>query len=526
MGQTFESLVADLSSRFTGLGGDSVDGEIERALRLLVEALGTDRASFLQFGPDQSVQVTHSWARAGIERVPSDAVSRRVLPWYHGTVSAGQVTALSRLPEELPPDALAERDYVRATGMRSNLTIPIAVGGAYVCALATAAFREVRTWDEETIQRVRLVGQILANAVHRKQTESELRSRLEEIQALKERLEAENVYLREELRGGEDFADVVGRSPALRRVLDRLAQVAPTDSTVLLLGETGTGKELLAQALHERSPRRAKALINVNCAALPAALVESELFGHDKGAFTGAHAAHPGRFELADGGTLFLDEVGELPVELQPKLLRVLQDGEVQRLGSARTRKVDARIVAATNQDLERAMSQGRFRGDLYYRLSVFPLRVPPLRERREDIPLLTWAFIQRRQAELGRRIETIPRRAMDALTAYDWPGNVRELHNVLERALILSPGPALDIEDTLAGGLRGAALPSAETSFDAVAREHVRAVLERCGWRINGRGGAAEVLAVHPNTLRSRMRRLGIFRPAATRRGRLHAVS
>jgi transcriptional regulator with GAF, ATPase, and Fis domain len=439
------------------------------------------------------------------------------------------VIALSRLPDDLPPETEAERAYVRASGLRSILTVPVAVGGRHICAVSTGIFREHRTWDEEAIDHVRLVGQILANAVHRKRTEEQLRQKLEEIRALKDRLEEENVYLREEVRGG-DYTDVVGKSPALGRVLERASQVAPTSSTVLLLGETGTGKELLAQAIHERSPRRAKPFIKVNCAALPATLIESELLGHEKGAFTGAVAPHPGRFELADGGTLFLDEIGDLAVELQSKLLRVLQDGEVQRLGATRSRKVNVRLVAATNQDLERAMAEGRFRRDLYYRLSVFPIQIPPLRERREDIPLIAWAFIERRQKDLGRRIEQVPREVMDALVAYDWPGNVRELENVLERALILSPDKALRLDDPLRTPGRAAgpvakppvmASPpgtDSDHSFDAMAREHVRAVLERCAWRINGPGGAAEVLAVHPNTLRSRMKRLGLARPQASR--------
>ena len=393
-------------------------------------------------------------------------------------------------------------------------------GGPYVCTLSTGAFRDYRTWDEDAVDHVRLVGQILANAVHRKRTEEQLRQQLDEIRALKDQLQEENVYLREEVRGG-DFTDVVGNSPALGRVLERISQVAPTSTSVLLLGETGTGKELLAQAIHERSPRKARAFIKVNCAALPASLIETELLGHERGAFTGAIAAHSGRFELAHGGTLFLDEIGDLAVELQSKLLRVLQDGEVQRLGATRSRKVDVRLVAATNQDLERAMAEGRFRRDLYYRLSVFPIQIPALRERREDIPLITWAFVERRQKDLGRRIEQIPQAVMDALVAYDWPGNVRELENVLERALILSPGKVLRLDDPLRAPVQGAAAPTAaaappaaDRSFDAVARDHVRAVLERCAWRINGPGGAAEVLAVHPNTLRSRMKRLGLARP------------
>ena len=504
-----------------------MDGEIERALRLLVELLGTDRSTFYLIDPAGRLVLSHSWAREGLE--PSTPATASLLPWYTRTLARGDVIAMARLPDDLPPEAEGERAYTRASGMKSNLSVPIAVGGRHVCALATGIFREHRTWDEETIDRVRLVGQILANAVHRKRTEEQLRLQLDEIRALKDQVEEENVYLREEVRGG-DFTDIVGRSPALGRVLERVSQVAPTSSSVLLLGETGTGKELLAQAIHERSPRRAKAFIRVNCAALPASLIETELLGHEKGAFTGAIAPHPGRFELADGGTLFLDEIGDLAVELQSKLLRVLQDGEVQRLGATRSRKVDVRLVAATNQDLERAMAEGRFRRDLYYRLSVFPIQIPPLRERREDIPLIAWAFVERRQKDLGRRIEQIPRDVMDALVAYDWPGNVRELENVLERALILSPGKTLRLDDRLRAPGRAApaaAAPAAASSpgaasasnrsFDAMAREHVRTVLERCAWRINGPGGAAEVLAVHPNTLRSRMKRLGLARPQAS---------
>jgi transcriptional regulator with GAF, ATPase, and Fis domain len=530
MRTSFGRLVSDLSNRFAGLSVEAIDGEIERALRLLVEWLGTDRSTFFLIESDGSLLGTHVWVREGLQLPASPSTARSRLPWYHRTLAAGDVIAMSRVLDELPPEAEGERTYARMLGMKSNLSVPVAVGGRYICAIATGAFREHRTWDEETIDRVRLVGQILANAVHRKRTEEQLRQTLDEIQALKDQLQEENVYLREEVRGG-DFADVVGRSPALGRVLERVSQVAPTSSSVLLLGETGTGKELLAQAIHDRSPRRAKAFIKVNCAALPASLIETELLGHEKGAFTGAIATHPGRFELADGGTLFLDEIGDLAVELQSKLLRVLQDGEVQRLGATRPRKVDVRLVAATNQDLDRAMAEGRFRRDLYYRLSVFPIQIPPLRERRDDIPLIAWAFVERRQKDLGRRIDEIPRDVMDALVAYDWPGNVRELENVLERALILSPGKTLCLDDGLRGSGHAAgpvaaspavaspagAGPASDPSFDAMAREHVRTVLERCAWRINGPGGAAEVLAVHPNTLRSRMKRLGLARPQAS---------
>jgi transcriptional regulator with GAF, ATPase, and Fis domain len=301
-------------------------------------------------------------------------------------------------------------------------------------------------------------------------------------------------------------------------VLARLALVAPTDVAVLLLGETGTGKELLARALHQRSPRSGRAFVRVNCAAIPASLIESELFGHEKGAFTGALAARAGRFEAAHGGTLFLDEIGELGIDVQAKLLRVLQDGTFERVGSSRTMRPDVRIVAATNRDLGRAMAEGRFREDLYYRLNVFPIGLPPLRERREDIPLLVWSIINRRQRALGRLIADVPKRVMQALVAYDWPGNVRELENVIERALILSRGSTLRVEDLTGATPRPAAsdAPPAATlrRLDDVERDHIRAVLERCGWRVNGEGNAAEVLGLHPNTMRFRMKKLGITRP------------
>jgi transcriptional regulator with GAF, ATPase, and Fis domain len=354
------------------------------------------------------------------------------------------------------------------------------------------------------------VGQILASAIHRQRAEAELRAQLAEIRQLQARLEAENVYLREEAEPAHGFTDIVGRSPALQAVLAQVTQVAPTPTTVLLLGETGTGKELLAHAIHDRSPRRDRALVKVNCAALPPTLIESELFGHEKGAFTGAMSARPGRFELADGGTLFLDEIAELPLDLQPKLLRVLQEGEFERVGGARTHKVDVRVVVATNRDLARAVREGRFRDDLYYRVAAFPVHVPALRERREDIPLLVWSIIERRQAALDRRIDTVPKRVMDALMHYDWPGNVRELQNVIERALIVSPGPALQIAEP-----PGAPTRSTPDRLDEVEREHILRVLERCGWRINGEGNAAAVLGLEPSTLRSRMQKLGIRRPA-----------
>jgi transcriptional regulator with GAF, ATPase, and Fis domain len=404
--------------------------------------------------------------------------------------------------------------------MRAIMTLPLAVAGKIECAISTGDFTRPRAWTPLDVNRLRIIGEILANAFNRKRRDAELLAHLDEIRALRDRLEEENVSLREEVKATHDFEEIVGQSEALNLVLARLSHVAPTDVAVLLLGETGTGKELLARALHERGPRSERPFLRVNCAAIPASLIESELFGHEKGAFTGAMAARAGRFEAAHGGSLFLDEIGELGIDVQAKLLRVLQDGTFERVGSSRTQRSDARIIAATNRDLERAIAEGRFREDLYYRLNVFPVRVPPLRDRREDIPLLVWSIINRRQRALGRRITDVPKRAMQALAAYDWPGNVRELENVVERALVLSHGSTLQLEDPGAATRPAAAVPAARASLlalDDVEREHIRSVLERCGWRVNGPGNAAEVLGLHPNTLRFRMKKLGISRPRLT---------
>ena len=345
-----------------------------------------------------------------------------------------------------------------------------------------------------------------------------LRAVLAENDRLREHLEAECASLKAELGDARDFTEIVGVSAALDATLQKVRHVADTNAPVLLLGETGTGKELLARALHTHGPQRDGPFIAVNCAALPAALIESELFGYEKGAFTGASQAKPGRFELADRGTLLLDEIGELDPPLQTKLLRVLEDGVIQRLGATVTRKVDVRVIAATNRDLRRDMREGRFRSDLYYRLAVFPIEVPPLRDRREDIPLLVWHFVESRQRSLGRAITKIPKATMATLQAYDWPGNVRELQNVIERALILSHGSVLRVDEMLgpaAAARDDAGSRSPIESLQDVTRAHIVQVLERCRWTIEGRGQAADRLGLNPSTLRNRMRKLDIARPA-----------
>jgi transcriptional regulator with GAF, ATPase, and Fis domain len=337
-----------------------------------------------------------------------------------------------------------------------------------------------------------------------------LQHALSEVESLKNRLEAENVYLQDEIKLEHNFADIISRSQALKKILGKVEQVAATDATVLILGESGTGKELLARAVHNLSNRRERPMVKVNCAALPANLIESELFGHEKGAFTGAIARKIGRFELANGGTIFLDEIGELPPELQAKLLRVLQEGEFERVGGTQTLKVDTRVIAATHRDLKEEIAHGRFREDLYYRLHVFPITIPPLRERKEDIPLLINHFVKKYATRTGKKIETVSQHVIEILQAYDWPGNVRELENVIERAVIVSQGKQLKLDDWLPHTNAKPDEPDVLTLED-VERNHIRKVLEQTGWRISGDRGAAKILNVNASTLRSRMEKLGI---------------
>jgi formate hydrogenlyase transcriptional activator len=343
-----------------------------------------------------------------------------------------------------------------------------------------------------------------------KRLENRLREHLQEIEELKQRLETENLYLQEEVKLLVEHKEIVAQSLAMKRVLAQVEQVARTDSTVLVQGETGTGKELLARELHRLSSRKDRPLVTVNCASLPPTLIENELFGRERGAYTGALTKMIGRFEIADGSTLFLDEIGEFPVELQSKLLRVLEEGCFERLGSTKPLHVNVRIIAATNRDIEREVKEGRFRKDLFYRLNVFPIVIPPLRERPEDIPLLVWAFVREFQKKMGKEIETISKRTMEALQSYPWPGNVRELKNVIEHAMILNESKTLVVQ------LPGFGSPEKDEThtLEDTDRKHIVAVLERAGWRVGGMGGAAEILGLKRSTLYSKMKKLGITRP------------
>jgi transcriptional regulator with GAF, ATPase, and Fis domain len=340
---------------------------------------------------------------------------------------------------------------------------------------------------------------------------------LKELEFLKERLEEENIYLREEILAEHGFKDIVGGSDPLLYVLHKVRQVAPSDTSVLILGETGVGKELIARTIHKESPRSGGPFVVVNCAALPPTLIESELFGHERGAFTGADRQRRGRIELAHWGTLFLDEIGELPLEMQPKLLRVLQEGEFERVGGNMTMAVDVRLIAATNRDLAAETEAGRFREDLYYRVAVYPLTVPPLRLRTDDIPLLVQHFVQHFSERRGVRIDQVPAEVMRRLQGYDWPGNVRELQNVIERAVLTSQGPVLQLAETLANQnptkktQQPAVAGKPDLTLDEVERRYIVQVLEATEGQVSGRDGAAEILGLHANTLRYRMKKLGI---------------
>ncbi|OPY85092.1 MAG: Formate hydrogenlyase transcriptional activator [Syntrophus sp. PtaU1.Bin208] len=638
----FEELLSAISARFISLPTERIDEEIHDAMKEILAFFKVDRFALLQTLPDRKAwMITHAVAVGGTPSVPVGAVlPLSINPWaYERLVLKREVLSFAKM-EEVPADAHVDKKTWEKWGIRSNLNIPIKIGGPVDHILAINAVKQERLWPEEYVPRLRLLGEIFVNAIERskaqkalqeseerlslatsaaeaglwildlddgrvwanpvlrelfgflpdealcfdrfkevihpddldrvkeqvqqsleakslliveyriqrpdgnlrwiatrgrpsggtgehalrlmgvsmditglKEMASQLREQLAEINKLKFQLENENVYLREERKMDQGFGKMIGSSSTLQYVLFRAHQVAPTDATVLILGETGVGKGMVAHAIHEMSDRRDKPMITVNCAALPGNLIESELFGREKGAFTGAHARQIGRFEVADGGTIFLDEIGELPLELQAKLLRVLQDGEFERLGSPKTVKVNARVIASTSRDLKDEVRNGRFREDLYYRLNTFPVTLPPLRMRIEDIPELSRYFIDKYARKLGKRFDEISKDAMDRLSEYSWPGNVRELEHIIEMAVITSTEPDFQLTDPL----EHSPIQKEEAvlkGFDAMAREHIQQVLKETRWKIEGEGGAAAFLGLHPSTLRFRIKKLGLKRP------------
>jgi len=623
----FETLIADLSSRFVNLSAHEVDREIEDAQRAICQCLGVDHSSLWQGSADDPSRLvlTHLYRDPELPPPPENMSGIEYFPWARAKIMAKEIVYVPDTANP-PLEATVDVGSWRLFGIRSTLTFPLSLGEAPVFgALSFDATRLARTVTEPMQKRLLLVAQIFANALERKRTEQKLRESEErlslaaasaqagiwtlepesgqiwatretralfalpsdadldlstllglihpedhetvhqaiavamrsgvdsavdyriltphgelrwissrgrrqpgsagqpdrlmgvsiditqaklieqELRELRERLQAESNYLQEEILVRGSFGEMVGQSEVLKKVFQQIEQVAPTDSTVLISGETGTGKELVARAIHNLSRRKDRVVVKIDCSPLPASLIEAELFGREKGAYTGALTKQAGRFELANGSTLFLDEIGELPLELQAKLLRVLQDGEFERLGSPKTVKVNVRVIAATNRNLAERVKDGSFRQDLYYRLNVFPVQVPPLRDRVEDIPLLAWTFVKEFERRMGKKIESISKKTMETLQTYPWPGNVRELKNEIERALIVTSSSQLNLQmpqpadDTPLSTLKG------------TEQRHILAVLEKTNWRVKGHGGAAELLGMKPTTLYAAMKRLGI---------------
>jgi formate hydrogenlyase transcriptional activator len=507
----FETFLANISARFVHVPADRMDTEIEDAQRLICELLDLDRCALWQVRETDPLTAirTHRHLPPGDDKIPEQTDALKFFPWTLKKMLGGEIVAIAKMAD-LPPGAARDKKIYDLIGVKSNLLVPLSTGeGTVFGGLSFSTMREEREWPETVVKGLQLIAQVFANALARKRVDEQLKKHVSEIEELKQRLQRENIYLREEVKLLGEHTEIVGQSLAMKKILAQAERVARTDSTVLLLGETGTGKELLARAIHKMSARKDRSLIAVNCASLPPTLIESELFGREKGAYTGALTRMVGRFEIADGSTLFLDEIGELPLDLQSKLLRVLEEGRFERLGSPKPLHVDVRIMAATNRDIAREVKDGKFRPDLFYRLNVFPIVIPPLRERPEDIPLLVRTVFKEFQKRMGKEVESIPTRTMQALQAYSWPGNVRELRNVIEHAMILSQGKTLDVHLPK----RASSETDVTGNLDEMERRHIVTVLEKTDWRISGQGGAAEVLGLKRTTLQAKMKKLGIKR-------------
>ncbi|MBT8339946.1 MAG: sigma 54-interacting transcriptional regulator [Desulfatitalea sp.] len=506
----FEALISNLSAGFINLQADQIDKEIEKSQKLVCQALGFHGSGLMEFAPDKKKMILrHSWCSPEITTLyPHQFIQDDFLSYLMDRLRMDKMFMFSDYTE-LPDDSEPIKQIAKDRGVTSALVFPLKAGSDILGMISWESFGVRREWAEEVVERLRLISDVFSNAISRKRTDEALANSIIEINKLKDRLEAEKLYLIDEIRDEFDHQKIVGQSKAINDVISQIHQVADTSATVLIQGETGTGKELIAHAVHNLSPRKDHPMVKVNCSALPAALIESELFGHEKGAFTGAVSKQIGRFELADGASIFLDEIGDLPLELQAKLLRVLQEGQFERLGSTKTLTVDARIIAATNRDLKAAVKEGRFRTDLYYRLNVFPITVPPLRRRAEDVPLLITSFVKEFSEVMGKKIDTIPNTTIEALQTYDWPGNIRELRNMVERAMIITKGNTLHIQ------LPEVSEPATHQfkTLDDLQRDHIITALEKCGGRLSGVRGAARLLGVNPKTLQSRMKRLGIHR-------------
>lgn len=628
-------ILTKLSAKFINMSAENVEGLILEAQRHICEVLELDRCALWQFSEDhQNLIATHVWSKRG-DSVGKLMTVSEMFPWIGDRINKGETVVIPDV-NALPAEASLDRKSLQEYFTKANVVIPLIVNSRVLGCVSFALLYSTRNWTDEEVSHLRLIAQMFANALdrknkdqalletqarltmasisagvgfwsveqetgkfwatprtrellglspetklseetfygsispeeragvrnyldgiarsgetrimdfrsvsgdgstrwlslrgkkapegfsckgevtgimvdisERKKAEEELRTSLEEIKRLKDLLYAETDFLKAELVHFHHHPEIVGKSKAINNVLRQIRQVAGTHSTVLITGETGTGKELVARAVHALSERKDRVMVKVDCASLPSGLIESELFGRERGAYTGALAKQIGRFQLADKSTIFLDEIGELPLEVQAKLLRILESGEFEPLGSPKTIKVNVRVIAATNRDLEKLMREGRFREDLYFRLRVFPIDVPPLRERVEDIPLLAYNFIRKFSADMGKNICNIRKGELLALQQYSWPGNVRELRNLIEHAFITSPGDTLVLEPPAASP--GRIGTSAPTTLAQTEEQHIRAILERTGWRIKGKKGAADLLGVKPSTLYAKMKKLGV---------------
>jgi DNA-binding NtrC family response regulator len=484
----FQRLVADTASRLSTVAPDAVDGAIAECLQHIGEALELDCVVLWQKERGEPAAVpTHSWVGSSCDWTSDGAT--------------------------MPDVPATNSDLVQECGLRSGTVMPMTAFGGASAALSFGSTTRELSWPPAVNDGARLIAGIVSQALARKTSQLALEQAHDEIRRLRG-LAGGGLEVRREVKALRTPQAIVSDSAVMRQLFAQIEQVAPTPATVLLLGETGAGKDVMAQAIHDLSPRHQRPMIRVSCAAIPTALIESELFGRERGAYTGALSRQIGRFEAANHSTLFLDEIGELPAEVQVKLLRVLQERVIERLGSAQSLKVDVRIIAATNRNLEDAVRDKAFREDLYYRLNVFPVVVPPLRERVEDIPALVWTFVDEFSRAFGKTIDVIPKECLRELQRYPWPGNVRELRNVVERAMIVAPGRQLTVWPPRGEPRQ---MPQSAMTLCALEGEHIRAVLEQTNWRVRGGGGAAERLGLKPTTLESRMARLGIVRKKAS---------
>jgi formate hydrogenlyase transcriptional activator len=508
-----EKLIKKYSSQIIGVSTCMIDKQIKCMLKGMVECLDMDRGTVWEMieNSKQEARCLYSYTVLQFRHIQQPhMLSMQKFPWILRKVQKTEVVCVNRI-DDLPEKASLDKKMLSMSLFKSGIFINFKMSGRVVMMIRLNCWHGEKNFSAEIIPTVRLAGEVIINAIKRKQMEENYKNAQLEMKQGSTPTHFEEQYIQQDEKHDRAYSSIVGHSSIMQTVFARMEQVSPTDSAVLIMGETGTGKGMIARAIHELSNRRDKPAVTVNCAALPSNLIESELFGREKGAFTGSDNRQVGRFEFADKSTLILDEIAELSPELQAKLLRVLQDGEFERLGSPKTIRVDVRIVALTSKDLKAEVFTGRFRQELYYRLNVFPITIPPLRERCDDIPLLVEYFVRKYSRKIGREIGKIPQHSIGALSSGSWPGNVRQLEHVIERAVIMTEGGTLHLAEGLKDEWLYADEERSVTNLAEVERNHILKVLNKAKGKIEGSGGAAILLGLHPNTLRARMLKLGI---------------